>query len=224
MPLSVVNLAVLNVALVHSAEDLAKTHLPHWFKHNKFASFVRQLNMYGFHKIPHLQQGLLASTEQVEFMHPYFRRGREDQLVLIERKKQVKSDPQHALVPVDGNGVEDVDGMVSAIRHTQTQIAQDLADLKQADRVLWDEAHKARQRYDQQQDAINRIVRFLASFVGQLREKANTQGSELSPRPMPVSRPIQQGRLMIEDGKRKLFQSEGVYTSSLVVMTNAIAR
>ena len=37
-------------ALVIDHERVAHDVLPRWFKHSNFASFVRQLNMYGFHK------------------------------------------------------------------------------------------------------------------------------------------------------------------------------
>jgi heat shock transcription factor len=46
--------------------------------------------MYGFHKIPHLQQGVLKSdteTEYWNFAHPNFHRGQPDLLCLIQRKK-----------------------------------------------------------------------------------------------------------------------------------------
>ncbi|KIL55092.1 hypothetical protein M378DRAFT_44572, partial [Amanita muscaria Koide BX008] len=62
-----------------------------WFKHQHFSAFVRQLNLYGFHKIPHLQQGDLRSdtdTEFWNFAHPDFIRGHPELLLRIWRKKQ----------------------------------------------------------------------------------------------------------------------------------------
>jgi hypothetical protein len=76
--------------------------------------------MYGFHKIPHLQQGVLKSesdTEHWNFEHPSFRRGQPDLLCLIQRKKQAAQPMGVPGLPssTDGSGALDFGADVGPI-------------------------------------------------------------------------------------------------------------
>ncbi|KAF8577260.1 hypothetical protein K439DRAFT_567112 [Ramaria rubella] len=190
---------------VHDHERFAKDVLPHWFKHGNFGSFVRQLNNYGFHKVPHLQQGVLRSdgeTEVSHFENQHFQRGQSDLLCLIQRKKQVPNDGREespdfkepvASSSAQANGAEsesthnpnnvkgavlDINGVVNgiqAIKRHQHAISAELKDLHQSNQGLWQEAFAARERHKKHHDTITRILKFLAGVFGQTANGSHAQ-------------------------------------------------
>ncbi|KAJ1680253.1 hypothetical protein EV182_000388 [Spiromyces aspiralis] len=74
--------------IVCKVMEFSQEVLPKHFKHNNFSSFVRQLNMYGFHKVNKSPRGQRNAAENQiwEFMHPKFIRDRPDLLDKIRRK------------------------------------------------------------------------------------------------------------------------------------------
>ncbi|KAL8829604.1 MAG: hypothetical protein Q9170_006090 [Blastenia crenularia] len=82
--------------IVIDEEEFARTLIPELFKHKNYASFVRQLNMYGFHKKVGLSDNSMRASERKnrspsEYSNPYFKRGRPNLLWLIHKPRNTSS-------------------------------------------------------------------------------------------------------------------------------------
>ncbi|CAE6470707.1 unnamed protein product [Rhizoctonia solani] len=74
--------------IVQNVGEFSRSILGSHFKHSNFSSFVRQLNMYGFHKVNKTPRSQRTSQDNQtwEFSHPKFLKGRVDLLDQIKRK------------------------------------------------------------------------------------------------------------------------------------------
>nr|XP_022340869.1 heat shock factor protein-like [Crassostrea virginica] len=157
----------------------AKEILPLYFKHSNIASFIRQLNMYGFRKVTNIEQGLKTEKDDLEFHHPYFQKGQEHLLEHIKRKitHHVPAHPPIKVEPIQAVSVptEDLSRMVSEVnqvRSKQDLMNNKLETMKKENEVLWREVASLRQKHMKQTQIVNKLIQFLVHLVGANRVAA----------------------------------------------------
>ncbi|KDO35593.1 hypothetical protein SPRG_00435 [Saprolegnia parasitica CBS 223.65] len=84
--------------IVHDYDAMERDILPTYFRHNKFASFQRQLNYFGFRKLHKAKENDTSST----YSQPFFIKSDPSRMLQIKRKTQRLKTPTASSTPSSG--------------------------------------------------------------------------------------------------------------------------
>lgn len=110
--------------LVVSVNDFCTQVLSAYFKHNNFASYVRQLNMYGFHK-------LKVEGVRHAFQHPLFKQAAPQLLGKIRRKtlKTVEAAVPAVQPNYEASSLKRIKQQYRSLKQETAQLRQELLNL-----------------------------------------------------------------------------------------------
>jgi len=195
--------------IVHDQVKFSKEILPNYFKHQKMNSFIRQLNMYGFKKVPKLHEGTLNTieTDQIEFANDFFIK---DQPDLIGRIKRKDTKRQMTPTPKVQSSIDNdqLAKLLHELSEQQKQTHRDFDQLKEENQDLWRQVGSLKKKHDKQQDTVQRLITFMIHFIQQAQDKGQPPRTALK-------RPAD-GPLMLTEGKRMTVEeySPNVQSSS----------
>uniref|UniRef100_A0A1B6D4L1 HSF-type DNA-binding domain-containing protein n=1 Tax=Clastoptera arizonana TaxID=38151 RepID=A0A1B6D4L1_9HEMI len=158
--------------VIKDATRLAKELLPKYYKHNNMASFIRQLNMYGFHKI--ISTNCKQEIEELKFSHPNFLCGHPYLLENIKRKMTAS-----VRQPDKPNIMNKMLNDVRQMKGKQDSLDNKLAAMKRENEALWRELSVMRKKHQKQQHIVNKLIQYLVMLIQSNHLPVNRRGFPL---------------------------------------------
>jgi len=178
---------------VSNIEVFSRDVLPGFYKHNNYASFVRQLNIYGFRRTSEHQPSHDPRAPVVEvFRHPMFIRGRKDLLQHIHRKSSVAAvaATHGKKIKVEDLSEEDsqsmAENMIAFVPHPEHALQQEVLRLRERTAMLESQVallHEQNQQLYTQQVRQSDTVNALITMLGSLGIQPSAESLTFSPDP-----------------------------------------
>jgi len=201
--------------IVLDTNEFTKAILPRHFKHSNFASFVRQLNKYDFHKVRNNEEGGINpyGDGAWEFRHPDFQVHNKDLLDNIKRKA-----PAQRKIQMDEPSTQQINSLqqqVDTLTKLQSHMNTHLQGLSKNYQSVISEMLTFQRNMLAQDQVMQNLIQYLVNLEGdQQKSVGSSRGESSSP----------SGPFIPSEQARKLISSYTEVTKASFEQMNELSR
>ncbi|KAI9065063.1 hypothetical protein FKP32DRAFT_1602611 [Trametes sanguinea] len=188
--------------VVKDMNEFTKSILPRMFKHSNFASFVRQLNKYDFHKVKNTDDNQYGEHSWT-FRHPDFHADRRDALENIKRKvpaaRKSTGRGANSPSPASSASVEALQAQIERMQRDQEEMAAHIRSLETNYQNVLSEMVNFQRNMAQQDGLMQNLIQyFLQLENGKVKTEqlSNPAPGTYAPDPNPFLPATEAQRMM----------------------------